>query len=60
MKVVKIVGGEHHTLILNNEGEVYGCGKNDDGQLGLGDDYVPRPLDNQFEVLHAWKPTKVE
>jgi regulator of chromosome condensation len=29
-----IVGGEDHTLFLLESGEVYGCGRNDDHQLG--------------------------
>lgn len=34
--IKKIVGGEHHTIFLTSEGDVYSCGKNDVGQLGLG------------------------
>ena len=29
--------GYHHTLILKNDGTLWGCGLNDSGQLGLGD-----------------------
>lgn len=29
--VISVVGGEHHTLALTSDGEVYGFGKNDDG-----------------------------
>lgn len=36
--LVKIVGGEHHSIFLTAEGEVYACGRNDNGQLGLGED----------------------
>ena len=41
--IKSIVGGEHHTIALTEEGEVYGFGKNDEGQLGLGEDYEPEP-----------------
>ena len=29
--------GEYHTLILKNDGTLWGCGRNTEGQLGLGD-----------------------
>ena len=35
-----IRGGEHHTLILMNNGWVFGAGRNDDGQLGKLDPTV--------------------
>ena len=34
-----VVGGEF-TLILTNSGKLYGCGSNELGQLGLGDDVL--------------------
>ena len=33
-KIVDIVGGEHHTLLLMSDGSVWGAGRNDEGQLG--------------------------
>jgi regulator of chromosome condensation len=33
-KIVDIVGGEHHSLMLMEDGSVWGAGRNDDGQLG--------------------------
>ena len=36
-KVVQIACGETHTFILYDNGKVYSCGKNENGQLGLGD-----------------------
>jgi alpha-tubulin suppressor-like RCC1 family protein len=37
-EVKDIVGGEHHSLVLMNDGSVYGAGRNDDAQLGELDD----------------------
>merc|ERR1712185_648597 len=37
-KVAKqVVAGENHTMILAEDGTVFACGRNDYGQLGLGD-----------------------
>lgn len=33
--VVKIVGGDHHSLFLTSDGKVYACGRSNAGQLGL-------------------------
>ena len=33
----KISCGNEHTFIIKNNGEVYSCGRNSQGQLGLGD-----------------------
>lgn len=38
-KVVEISGGEHHTLFLLDNGEVWGCGRCDGAQLGLGEQH---------------------
>ncbi|KAH8119167.1 regulator of chromosome condensation 1/beta-lactamase-inhibitor protein II [Phellopilus nigrolimitatus] len=38
-RVVQISGGEHHSLFLLNDGSVYGCGRCDAFELGLGDDH---------------------
>ncbi len=35
--IKSIYCGDGHTLILKNDGTLWGCGKNDYGQLGLGD-----------------------
>ena len=36
INIIQIVGGVHHTIFLTNDGKVYSCGANNDGQLGLG------------------------
>ncbi len=38
-EIKNITGGEHHTIVLTTNGEIYGFGKNDEGQLGLGEDF---------------------
>ncbi len=38
-EIINIVGGDEHTLALTSDGKVYGFGRNDDGTLGLGEDY---------------------
>lgn len=38
--VRNIVGGDHHSIALLDDGTVYGWGRTDDGQLGLGDDWL--------------------
>jgi regulator of chromosome condensation len=31
LDIVNMVGGEHHTIALDSEGNVYATGRNDDG-----------------------------
>lgn len=35
--VKHITGGEHHTIANTHDGKVYVWGRNDEGQMGLGD-----------------------
>ncbi len=37
-QIQEISGGEHHTLFLMKNGEIFGAGRNDDGQLGEVED----------------------
>ena len=37
--VVMVDGGEHHSIALTRLGAVYTWGRNDEGQVGLGDIY---------------------
>ena len=34
----QVIAGSGHTMVLTEDGTVYGCGDNDSGQLGLPDD----------------------
>lgn len=36
-KIVQVCAGENFSLLLDSEGNVYGMGSNDKGQLGIGD-----------------------
>ena len=36
IKIKKVACGRYHTLFLSQEGEVYACGQNTLGQLGIG------------------------
>lgn len=54
--VIKVAVGKSHTLILLENGKVFGCGSNSSGQLGLGDsktaikDYL-RPVELPLEHI---------
>ena len=37
--VVEIDGGEHHSIARTRDGAVYCWGRNDEGQVGVGDTY---------------------
>ncbi len=37
--IQKIAAGASFTLFLDDVGELYGCGNNEDSNLGLGDDF---------------------
>lgn len=39
VKMKKIYCGSNHSLFLEQSGVVYGCGQNDEGQLGIGATY---------------------
>ena len=39
-----VATGQSHTLILAKEGQVYSCGSNDHGQLGLAPTVQPGPV----------------
>jgi alpha-tubulin suppressor-like RCC1 family protein len=35
VKVAKVIAGSEHTIIIAEDNTVFGCGSNEDGQLGL-------------------------
>lgn len=38
-RVIQVVGGEHHSLFLFDDGSVWGCGRQDAYELGVCDDH---------------------
>ncbi|WVO15614.1 hypothetical protein L204_103274 [Cryptococcus depauperatus] len=38
-KVIKVEGGEHHSLFLFDNGEVWGCGRCDANEVGIAEDH---------------------
>jgi hypothetical protein len=49
--IVKAAVGRHHSLFLTDEGRVFGCGKNDQGEVG-----TPNKKDGPFNVV---TPTEI-
>ena len=37
--ITMVAGGEHHSIACDADGKVWAWGKNDEGQMGLGDLY---------------------
>lgn len=39
MDVVEVAAGTNFSVFLLEDGQIFGCGQNDEGQLGLGEGY---------------------
>ena len=58
--VTKVAAGHHHTLFLAESGDVWACGRNTRGQLGLGSkagSYVSIP--QRVEALTGLQPNSL-
>ena len=44
-----MAGGTNFTLFLSEEGELFGCGTNQYGSLGLGEKYKYEESDEEME-----------
>jgi alpha-tubulin suppressor-like RCC1 family protein len=51
-RAISVAAGQHHSLILLENGDVYACGYNELGQLGLGDG-------GDYDAYDRWTPTKI-
>ena len=47
--IVKVAAGGFFTLFLTESGEILGCGSNEYGQLGLGEDYEFVPSESESD-----------
>ncbi|KAF8335878.1 regulator of chromosome condensation 1/beta-lactamase-inhibitor protein II [Cantharellus anzutake] len=56
-RVVQIAGGEHHTLFLLSDGSVWGCGRCDGFELGIGEDHPAMKGVDERRAAHEerWK-----
>lgn len=55
-KVKFATGGDHHSIVLLENGEIYAWGRNDEGQCGLPNDKEEKGDENDFSIE---QPTKV-
>lgn len=60
-RVIQIEGGEHHTIFLFDNGEVWGCGRADANQIGIGKDHpAQKGLEERREEIKTEKQDKVD
>ena len=55
--ITNIASGDYHFMVLTDGGKVYSCGKNDYGQLGLGNDTNQSTL--QEVTLTGYTPSQI-
>ena len=59
-RVIQIEGGEHHTIFLFDNGEVWGCGRCDGSQIGLAKDHPAwRGVEEREEDIKEIKREKL-
>lgn len=60
-KITRIVGGEDHTIFLLDDGSIYGCGRNDDFQLGpISNDEIPFTDEEKAQLASRPPPQEGE
>lgn len=55
-QIKQIKGGDHHSLILLNDGSIYGSGRNDEGQLA---EFIKPPRDSYQECKTSNQYVKI-
>jgi alpha-tubulin suppressor-like RCC1 family protein len=55
LEVKDITGGDFHTLFLTTNNEIYSCGKNDEGQLGVEIPKLTESKDIRDDLTHTDK-----
>ena len=53
-EIVDLVGGEHHSMCLTDDGSVFVWGKNDEGQIGQGNTYT-EIKQKHLQVVAKWQ-----
>jgi len=60
-RVVQISGGEFHSLFLFDNGQVWGCGRNDAHELGLSEDHPAQDqVRERTAEIHAEKQKAID
>ena len=60
-RVVEISGGEFHSLFLFDNGEVWGCGRNDSHELGLSEDHPAQDdVRERTKAIHEEKQKVID
>lgn len=57
VEIKDVKGGEHHTIVLTGEGELYGFGNNDEGQTGAGKGLQEK--EERYKKNMVTKPVKL-
>lgn len=57
MKVKFATGGDHHSIVLVENGDLYAWGRNDEGQCGFHNEHKANGDENDYSVE---KPTKIK
>jgi alpha-tubulin suppressor-like RCC1 family protein len=62
-EIVAISAGGYHSLFLNNQGQVFSCGDNETGQLGIGNNEDAASFAEYYDTeIDPWRyePTLIE
>ena len=58
LRVQSVAAGAHHSFFITEDGSAFSCGNNDNGQLGLGNDYKDNNITSPTKI-HSL-PSEVE